>query len=80
MSVVVNDAHVHFFSPSFFAGLGADRDTITRLGWEFPESGDALGARWVAELAKHGLTAEQNLDYGFFVRDPEGIPVQIVGT
>ena len=33
-----------------------------------------------AELAKHGLTPEQNLDYGFFVRDPEGIPVQIVGT
>ena len=33
-----------------------------------------------AELAKHGLTAEQNLDYGFFVRDPEGIPVQIVGA
>jgi catechol 2,3-dioxygenase-like lactoylglutathione lyase family enzyme len=33
-----------------------------------------------AELAKHGLTAQQNLDYGFYVRDPEGIPVQIVGT
>jgi catechol 2,3-dioxygenase-like lactoylglutathione lyase family enzyme len=33
-----------------------------------------------AELAKQGLTAEQNLDYGFFVRDPEGVPVQIVGT
>jgi len=33
-----------------------------------------------AELAKHGLTAEQNLDYGFFVRDPEGIPVQIVAS
>jgi catechol 2,3-dioxygenase-like lactoylglutathione lyase family enzyme len=33
-----------------------------------------------AELATHGLTAEQNLDYGFYVRDPEGIPVQIVGT
>jgi catechol 2,3-dioxygenase-like lactoylglutathione lyase family enzyme len=31
-----------------------------------------------AELAKHGLTAEENLDYGFYVRDPEGIPVQIV--
>ncbi len=28
---------------------------ITRLGWEFPESGDALGARWVAELDKHGV-------------------------
>jgi catechol 2,3-dioxygenase-like lactoylglutathione lyase family enzyme len=33
-----------------------------------------------AELAKHGLKAEENLDYGFFVRDPEGIPVQIVAT
>lgn len=31
-------------------------------------------------LAGHGLTAETNLDYGFHVRDPEGIPVQIVGT
>lgn len=33
-----------------------------------------------AELAKLGLTPEENLDYGFFVRDPEGVPVQIVGT
>ena len=32
-----------------------------------------------AALAAHGLTAEQNLDYGFYVRDPEGVPVQIVG-
>ena len=31
-------------------------------------------------LARHGLKAETNLDYGFYVRDPEGIPVQIVGT
>jgi catechol 2,3-dioxygenase-like lactoylglutathione lyase family enzyme len=29
---------------------------------------------------QHGLTAEQNLDYGFYVRDPEGFPVQIVRT
>ena len=29
---------------------------------------------------KLGLEAEENLDYGFFVRDPEGVPVQIVGT
>jgi catechol 2,3-dioxygenase-like lactoylglutathione lyase family enzyme len=29
-------------------------------------------------LADQGLTAEQNLDYGFYVRDPEGIPVQMV--
>lgn len=31
-------------------------------------------------LAEQGLTAQQNLDYGFYVRDPEGIPVQIVGS
>lgn len=31
-----------------------------------------------AELAKLGLKTEENLDYGFFVRDTEGYPVQIV--
>jgi catechol 2,3-dioxygenase-like lactoylglutathione lyase family enzyme len=31
-------------------------------------------------LEQYGLTAETNLDYGFHVRDPEGIPVQIVAT
>ena len=31
-------------------------------------------------LEQRGLTPEQNLDYGFHVRDPEGIPVQIVRT
>jgi catechol 2,3-dioxygenase-like lactoylglutathione lyase family enzyme len=29
-------------------------------------------------LAAQGLTAEENLDYGFYVRDPEGVPVQMV--
>jgi catechol 2,3-dioxygenase-like lactoylglutathione lyase family enzyme len=33
-----------------------------------------------AALARHGLKAETNLDYGFYVRDPAGVPVQIVGT
>ncbi len=33
-----------------------------------------------AALEARGLTPDQNLDYGFHVRDPEGIPVQIVGT
>jgi len=55
MSAVVNDAHVHFFSPSFFAGLGADRQRLAQLGWEFPDSVDGLGARWAAELDKHGV-------------------------
>src|SRR5262249_36657796 len=31
-------------------------------------------------LKQQGLTAQENLDYGFYVRDPEGIPVQIVRT
>jgi catechol 2,3-dioxygenase-like lactoylglutathione lyase family enzyme len=33
-----------------------------------------------AALAALGLKAEENLDYGFFVRDPEGRPVQIVAA
>ena len=33
-----------------------------------------------AALAEHGLEAQQNLDYGFYVRDPAGIPVQIMGA
>lgn len=31
-------------------------------------------------LAQHGLKPENNLDWGFHVKDPEGIPVQIVRT
>jgi catechol 2,3-dioxygenase-like lactoylglutathione lyase family enzyme len=31
-------------------------------------------------LKQQGLTPEENLDYGFHVRDPGGIPVQIVRT
>ena len=31
-------------------------------------------------LEQHGLSPDQNLDYGFHVRDPEGIPVQIVAS
>ena len=51
---MINDCHVHFFSPSFFAGL-ADPERLANLGWEFPDSVDALGARWVAELDKHSV-------------------------
>jgi catechol 2,3-dioxygenase-like lactoylglutathione lyase family enzyme len=31
-------------------------------------------------LAAHGLEAQNNLDYGFYVRDPAGMPVQIVAA
>jgi predicted TIM-barrel fold metal-dependent hydrolase len=53
---MICDAHIHFFSPGFFAGLGADRATIHGFGWEFPESTEALSARWIAELERHGVT------------------------
>lgn len=52
---MINDAHIHFFSPRFFAGLGADQTAIAGLGWDLPDSVEALGARWVAELDKHGV-------------------------
>jgi catechol 2,3-dioxygenase-like lactoylglutathione lyase family enzyme len=32
------------------------------------------------QMKEHGLTAEDNLDAGFHVKDPEGISVQIVGA
>jgi predicted TIM-barrel fold metal-dependent hydrolase len=47
---MICDAHVHFFSPGFFAGLTAGRDAVTALGIEFPDSVEALADRWVAEL------------------------------
>ena len=52
---MICDSHVHFFSPAFFAALGASRAAITALGWEFPDSTEALSARWIAELDKHGV-------------------------
>lgn len=47
---MICDSHIHFFSPGFFAGLGADRRTISGFGWEFPESTEALSSRWIDEL------------------------------
>jgi hypothetical protein len=52
---MINDAHIHFFSPGFFAGLGADQKAITALGWEYPDSVEALATRWVVELDQHGI-------------------------
>jgi len=62
---MVNDAHCHFFSATFFAALGnqmpppiPDDPAITipeRLGWEPPGSPEALADRWVSELETHGV-------------------------
>jgi len=52
---MICDAHVHFFSPDFFAGLGADREALSGLGWDDPKSNEDLAERWVAELDRHGV-------------------------
>ena len=50
---MICDGHIHFFSPGFFAGLGADKKAIAALGWEHPDSVETLAARWVKELDSH---------------------------
>ena len=52
---MLNDGHIHFFSPSFFAGLGADKNAIAGLGWDDPESVEMLASRWVKELDAHDV-------------------------
>ena len=60
--IPVNDAHVHFFSHGFFSMLAGQNPGLSveqirsTLGWEMPPpEPEALGARWVAELDKHGV-------------------------
>jgi predicted TIM-barrel fold metal-dependent hydrolase len=47
--MTINDAHCHFFSQTFFAGLGGDAALAT-LGWDPPGTAEALADRWAAEL------------------------------
>lgn len=57
--LAVRDAHVHFFSHTFFSLLTGGRDTAAvtaELGWRTPpEQPEALAAEWVAELDRHGV-------------------------
>src|SRR4029453_18176566 len=61
------DAHVHFFSPTFFASLAVQKsavdsqahspgDLLARLGWDVPQSLDALADRWQSELDMHDVS------------------------
>lgn len=64
-TVIINDAHCHFFSEGFFGALAKERsggstpdpvETITRyLEWDSPGDRVTLADRWVAELDKHGV-------------------------
>jgi len=57
----VCDAHVHFFSRSFFQLLGAPsgrsaEDIGAALGWQVPAADPAcLADAWVSELDRHGV-------------------------
>lgn len=53
MKIEIADAHLHFFSPAFFASLAVQKkvpEVGSLLGWEIPESPEALADRWVEEL------------------------------
>lgn len=61
---MICDAHVHFFSPGFFDALGAQMKlspegraagVVRRLGWDDPESVEALADRWAAALDERGV-------------------------
>jgi len=61
--VEVVDAHVHFFSHTFFKALAVQLsvpdkvdDVIKHLTWEAPSASNAaLAQRWVAELDRHSV-------------------------
>src|SRR5882672_3415826 len=61
--IEVADAHVHFFSPTFFKTLAQQKgqadqvsELIAQLGWEAPPINNAaLGARWAEELDRQGV-------------------------
>ena len=59
----VGDAHVHFFSHNFYAGLARQKKVngaealAPLLQWDVPLADPtALASRWVAELDRHGIT------------------------
>ena len=58
------DAHVHFFSHTFFSTLVSQKPGLTleaagaQLGWQLPpREPEALAAEWVRELDRHGVFA-----------------------
>jgi predicted TIM-barrel fold metal-dependent hydrolase len=59
--IAVSDAHVHFFSHSFFTKLGAPKGITPEqmqpiLGWEMPpELPEDLASRWIQEIARAGV-------------------------
>ena len=62
--LAVADAHLHFFSHSFFSTLVSQKPGLTleaagaQLGWQLPpHEPEALAAEWVRELDRNGVFA-----------------------
>ena len=55
--LMINDAHVHFFSRGFFQGLTGDAEAAcTKLNWELPPADPVtLARRWTLEMDRHGI-------------------------
>ena len=73
----VADAHTHFFSPAFFAAVKKEKkaeDVAAQLGWEEPETPQALAARWVAELDTATIRDRGNLRAMYSDSDPQPHP------
>lgn len=58
MITEIADAHLHFFSPAFFRSLADQKkapEVNSLLGWDFPNSPEALADRWIGEMDHHGV-------------------------
>src|ERR1700723_2534886 len=59
MKIEIADAHIHFFSPAFFRSLADQKkapEVGSLLGWDVPETLEALADRWVAEMDRCNVT------------------------
>jgi predicted TIM-barrel fold metal-dependent hydrolase len=53
---LINDAHCHFFSRTFFQALATDTSRVYReLQWDDPGEPDALADRWIREMDANGV-------------------------
>ena len=53
---MINDAHCHFFSRTFFRALAKDTSGVYReLQWDDPGEPDALADRWIREMDANGV-------------------------
>ena len=59
MTHEIADAHVHFFSPAFFRSLANQKEAPevgSLLGWDIPDTPEALADRWVEEMDRRTVS------------------------